>query len=519
MTRAVTQADQGPEDSPAPDAAITLESISKRYGGTLALNGIDLRIPRGQIRALVGENGAGKSTCLGVLAGRVVPDGGVARVFGDNLEFGDPRSARRTGIATIFQELTIVPALSTQANVFLGQDLSRRGLRDDREMRRRFVAMCDELGVQIPADVPCGSLSVAGQQLVEIMRALVGAPRVILFDEPTASLAPREREVLYRIIRDQQARGTTIIFVSHNLDEVLALAEEVTVFRGGRKSGEREARAWSKDELVRAMVGRDLEREVRAADAEADAPNRGTVLRVDSLSARGLRDISLHVGAGEIVGVGGLVGSGRSSLLRAIAGDIAVDAGSIEVAGGAVRWPKSVRQARGHGIVMVPEDRKTAGILPGLSASENILVSDFGATSRFGIISRSRAREAAASAARQMHFSESRLPDAARTLSGGNQQKLLLARAAHCRPLVLLADEPTRGVDVGAKAEIMRTLKEIASTGTAVVVVSSELEDLELLCDRVVVLADGEVTGELTRADGITGRGILQLAFRVEELV
>jgi ABC-type sugar transport system ATPase subunit len=518
VSAAPTTQHPGRSAAPGDAPAIRLAGIVKRYGGTCALDGVDLEVGAGEVHALVGENGAGKSTCLGVLAGRVVPDDGETTLFGEAFAPGDPRGARRAGVATIYQELTIVPALSSQGNVFLGQDLSRSGLIREREMRERFTGLCEQIGVRVPADVPAGSLSIADQQVVEIMRALVGRPRVILFDEPTAALAAREREALYGVIRGLRADGVTIVFVSHNLDEVLDIADHVTVFRSGKLSASRPVGEWTKQELVRAMVGRDLERARGRTAAFAARLGEEPMLRVRGLTVRDeLTDVSLDLRRGEVLGIGGLVGSGRSELLRAIAGDLPITSGELWMEGERLRWPGSVRRARAHGISLVPEDRAAAGILPELTAAENIVVSDLSSAARLGVVSKRRLAAAAGSAADGMHFPRERLGDLAGGLSGGNQQKLLLARAAHSRPRVLLADEPTRGVDVGAKAEIMRTIKELAASGMAVIVVSSELEDLELLCDRVLVLAGGRPAGEISRREAITVHSILELAFGVQE--
>jgi ABC-type sugar transport system ATPase subunit len=506
----------GPEVRPV---AVRLTDVGKRFGATVALADVSVEVQAGNIHAFVGQNGAGKSTCLALLAGRLPADSGRVEVFGDPLPQGQPKASRAAGVAAIYQELTIVPALTAQANVFLGQEIHHAGLYDEAQMRRRFLELRDRLRVNIAPDVQARSLSVADQQLLEIMRALVADPRVILFDEPTAALALHEREALYRVIRELRDNGTTIVFVSHNLDEILDLADHVTVFRSGRVTSAGPAGSWTKEELVHAMVGREIE---RAADEvagtrtdQASAP----ALRVRGLHAGPrLREVSLEVWPGELLGIGGLVGSGRSTLLRALAGDISGSSGELWVRGEHRPWPGSVRQARKHGVVMVPEDRKTAGLLPHMSAAENIVLSDLGSTARLGgLVSRRRTVAAAERVATGMGFARDRLTDSAGNLSGGNQQKLMLARAAHARPVVLLADEPMRGVDVGAKAEIMRTLRRLAEAGMAVITVSSELEDLEVLCDRVVVMSHGEIVGEIVDPRDISVGSILQLAFKLED--
>lgn len=506
---------RGPVSAPGRDVAISLRGIGRNYGRTVALRGVDLDILAGEVHGVIGENGAGKSTCLAMLAGRVVPSTGEIRLMGEPLPAGDPRAIRRAGVAAIYQELTIVPHLSTQANVFLGQDIARKGIVREAAMRARFVELCDDMGVRLPTDVPAGSLSVSDQQLVEIMRGLAYSPRVILFDEPTAALAEHERSALHRVIRSLKERGVTVVLISHNLDEVLGLSDTVTVFRSGRLIATRPADKWSKPELVQTMIGRDLERVVRHAGGSG-ARSAAPVLRVEGVRTRRLRNVALEVHRGEVVGLAGLVGSGRSTLLKALAGSLDDSRGRMWFDGEEVRWPNSVRSARRRGVTMLPEDRKDAGLFHSLSASENISMASLGSTARFGVISKRRMREEAERVSSGMSFSADRLDDVASGLSGGNQQKLLLARAAMCGPTVLLADEPTRGVDIGAKMAVMRKIREMAASGMAVITASSELEDLEILCDRVIVLAGGEVVGHIDRAEEISVSAILQMAFRVE---
>jgi ABC-type sugar transport system ATPase subunit len=506
----------GSAPAAATQTAIVHRGLGRRYGRTVALADVDLDIREGEVHAIVGENGAGKSTCLSILAGRVVPSAGEVRFFGETIRWGDPRRARAAGIAAIYQELTVIPALSTQANVFLGQERSSNWIVQERAMKRRLGELCEELGVSVPADVPAGSLSISGQQLVEIMRALTHNPRAILFDEPTAALAARERAALHEVIRKLKRRGVTVVFVSHNLDEILELSDTVTVFRGGHLVASKPAALWTKPELVHTMTGREVEAAVTAGRRRERQPG-APVLSVTNLRTRRLRNVSFEVGPGEILGIGGLVGSGRSTLLKALAGDIPESGGTMVLDGRDIAWPSNVRRARSAGIVLVPEDRKSAGLFPGLSAIENIAMGSMSHASRFGVVSRRRLREAAAEASHSMGFASDRLDELAGNLSGGNQQKLLLARAVSAQPKVLLADEPTRGIDVGAKAEIMSTLRQLAAQGLAVITVSSELEELELLCDRVIVLSGGEMVGRFDERDQISVNAILNMAFRVEE--
>jgi rhamnose transport system ATP-binding protein len=503
-------------------SAVQCAGLGKRFGGTQALADLDLSIPAGTIHALVGENGAGKSTCLGIIGGRVAASEGTVSIFGERLHPGDPRAAREAGIAVIYQELTISPHLSTQANLFLGQEQHRRGLLAERAMRREFGRLCDRVEVHIPADVPAGALSVADQQMLEIMRALIGRPRIILFDEPTASLAEHEREVLFRVMRDLRASGVTLVLVSHNLDEVLAIANDVTVFRNGRMTASKPSRGWTKPELVSAMLGPEAAARVAVSK---DRTPRGRVKRSDAVLR--VRDLVVPGVVGpvdfdlcrrEILGVGGVVGAGRTTLLSALAGLIPTATGQLWVEGVHQRWPTSVRQARRLGIAMVPEDRQLAGLFTKLSAIDNIVISDYKRLSRAGLLYRPRMRAAAAVAARPVGFPESRLSASADQFSGGNQQKLMLSRWQHAPPLVLLCDEPTRGIDVGAKAGVMASLRAHAAEGMAVVIVSSELEEIQDNADRAIVLSEGRYAGEVSNIAGdLTVKDMLALAFGAKE--
>jgi ABC-type sugar transport system ATPase subunit len=517
--------------------AVAFEGVSKTYGSTRALKEVSLKVKAGAVTGLVGENGAGKSTALGVLAGRVAPSGGRVTVFGHELKYGDPRASRAAGVVAIYQELTIVPALSAEANVFLGQTVSRGGVLSERRMRAEYVAMCERIGVKAtPPRTPAGSLSVADQQVLEILRALVSQARIILFDEPTASLAVSEREALYRLIQGLKDDGVTIVFVSHNLDEVLELADQITVFRDGELQVAAPQESFTKQSLVQAMIGdqgddrviRELldegdeapppseatvSRQARLAAGEGQAP----VLQVSGVSVPGaIDDVELEVRRGEIVGVAGLVGSGRTTLLRALAGLEPRARGRMFIDGKEVPWPRTVRQALKYGIALVPEDRKHQGLVPSMSAIDNIAMSDFRRTGRWGVLSERSIESATAGIAASFGFRQDRLRHRAAQLSGGNQQKLLLARWKHREPRILLADEPTRGIDVGAKAEILHSLEAMAGEGLGLVMVSSELEEIAASSDRIFVLAEGLMVGRLRRETGhISTADILNVAFKV----
>ncbi|MDT0168390.1 sugar ABC transporter ATP-binding protein [Pseudarthrobacter sp. BRE9] len=513
-----------------PAVAVALKAVSKTYGATRALIDVDVEIHEGTVHALIGENGAGKSTALGAIAGRVDFDGGVVEVFGEPLEPGNLRAARRSGVSAIYQELTIIPHLDAAANVFLGSVLSRLGVLSSREMRRRYVQLCTELDVRvIPAGVPVGTLSVAEQQLLEIMRSLVIDPRVILFDEPSASLAVEEREALYKAIEGLRKRGVTIVIVSHNFDEIERLADWITVFRNGRaittsRSGEK-----TRAELVRAMLGdqrgdQTLSRVLLDKPVEIHSrpvePAVAPILEVVGLTVPGaIENIDLEVKPGEILGIAGLVGSGRSTLLRAIAGAEPTARGTIRLAGAGSAWPRTVRAARKLGIGLIPEDRKGEGLVLLRSAADNIALSNLGSASTGGVIGRRKLRAMVADAASRLNFPVARLGERSDRFSGGNQQKLLMARWLYDRPRVLLADEPTRGIDVGAKGELLETLRLMAAEGVAVIMVSSELEEVLAVSDRVLVIAKGHSMGLLERTGDqqIAMEDVLQAAFGLKE--
>jgi ABC-type sugar transport system ATPase subunit len=512
-------AKRGPGNTSAHKFALESVEIAKRFGATQALHDVSVRVEAGTVHALVGENGAGKSTFLGIFAGRLAPSGGAAFVHGRELEYGDPRAARRAGIVAIYQELTIVPALSAQANVFLGQAWSRGGFLAESQMRRRFKELCDDFAVSIQEEVPAGRLPVAQQQLIEIMRGVQSRARVILFDEPTTALAPPERESLFHVMNQLKQRGVTMVFVSHNLEEVLKLADAVTVFRNGELAASAPKAEWTKRTLIRAMLGHELVTRVRDARAGEDESRTDELLRAEGVTVPGLiENLALSVRSGEVVGLGGLVGSGRSTLLRTLAGLERGASGRLWIEGREVAMPTNPRRALELGIALIPEDRKTQGLVLGMRAMDNITMADFSSVSQFGFLSSRRMARRAQVISTDYGFGSEQVGSLVRNLSGGNQQKVLLAKWGHRRPKILLADEPTRGIDVGAKEEILATLARLATEGLAIVVVSSELEEVIAVSDRVVVLSEGRLAGVLDQTHAKLAVGdILHAAFGVLE--
>lgn len=498
--------------------AFRATGITKRYGGTLALDHINLEAEAGKIHALVGENGAGKSTFLGVLAGRVVPTEGEVAIFDRPHVFGSPREAHRLGISAIYQELTIVPRLSAVANVFLGQPYARAGLLSESRMRAEFLDVCARFGVDISPDALAGTLSTADQQMLEIMRGARSQAKLLLFDEPTTSLAPPEREGLFRIMNQLREHGTTMVFVSHNLQEVLDIADTITVFRDGHMAATGPREDWTKASMVRAMVGQDVV-EYRRVERRKVTPGTPPLITVKDCTLPGAcANVSFELKAGEILGIGGLVGAGRSSVLRSLAGVERMSRGELIIEGRGVEWPTRPRQAMRHGIAFVPEDRKHQGLVLGMRAMDNIVMSNISEVSRYGVISERAVEEHSRVIAREFGYSGDRIGTIVRNLSGGNQQKVLLGKARFCAPKVLLVDEPTRGIDIGAKDEIMSTLRKLADEGMGIIVVSSDLEEVIQISDRILVMAHGHMVDELDQSDGpVQVADILNSAFGVEK--
>lgn len=505
-------------------SALRFEGVSKRYGAIHALKGIDLDVAQGSVHALIGENGAGKSTCLGITSGRVIPSAGKVTLAGATAPAGRPREIRKMGLATIYQELTIAPNLTPSQNVFLGQFISKWGVLASTEMRRRYEELANKMGVAAHPEIPSGKLSVADQQVIEILRALASGARTILFDEPTASLARPERAALLQLIKRLRSDGYTIVFVSHNLDEVLEISDKITVFRDGQSVANLDRAETTKSELVYHMLGDGkvaamVEEVIEGGSHVGRSVSSEIALSVQDVKLPGvLSPISFSVRKGEIFGIGGLVGSGRTELLRCIAGLEPLSSGKMQIGSQSVSWPRGVLSALRHGIVLVPEDRKGQGIIPKLTAAENIALGNLRKFCSIWNVSPSQLGSGAEPPAVAYGFDPKRLSSPAGTLSGGNQQKLLLARSSMFEPRVLLADEPTRGVDVGAKAEIMDSLRALSESGCAVIVVSSELEEVVAISDRVLVMHEGHSAGILDGAvEPLTISEILRMAFGVEE--
>ncbi|MGF1341909.1 sugar ABC transporter ATP-binding protein [Streptomyces flavovirens] len=495
---------QPPEAAVGPERSAVLEarSVSKRFPGVVALDDVSFSLRPGETHALVGENGAGKSTLIKVLTGVYRPDGGELRMSGEPVRFARPFEAQQAGISTIYQEVNLVPLMSAARNIFLGREpRNRLGLIDFARMYREATELLDGFGVRVDPRRPLHTLGIGTQQMVALARAVSVNAQVVIMDEPTSSLEPREVETLFRVIDNLRAQGIAVLYVSHRMDELYRVCERVTVLRDGRHIHTGDLADLDRMQLVSMMLGRDLaevRREgVTSFTAEGHEAARTPVLTATALSSRHqLHDVSLSLYAGEVLGLGGLLGSGRSETAKALSGALPLDSGELTVDGTPLKRLTPAAAIRA-GISLLPEDRKAEGIVPGLSVRENIVLAAMPRLSRAGVVSRARQDRIVDIFMKRLRIKASSPEQKVGELSGGNQQKVLLARWLCLEPKVLLLDEPTRGIDVGAKAEVQSLIDDLAREGLAVLLISSDIEELIEGADRIVVLRGGAVAGEL----------------------
>ncbi|MFI6733961.1 sugar ABC transporter ATP-binding protein [Nonomuraea sp. NPDC050451] len=476
---------------------LSLSQVSKAFGAVRAVREVSLELFPGEVHALAGENGAGKSTIVKILSGVHRPDSGRILLDGEPVEFGGPADAQRAGVAVIYQEPTLFPDLSVMENIFMGrQPRGRLGI-DRRAMRAGAAELFGRLGVHLDPDQPARGLSIADQQLVEIAKALSRQTRVLVMDEPTAALSGTEVARLFGVARTLRSQGCALLFISHRLEEIFDLCQRVTTLRDGAYVAEDLIAGITPDDLVRRMVGRELEALFPKQETEAGE----VALKVRRLTREGVfTDVSFEVRRGEIVALAGLVGAGRSEVARAVFGIDRWDAGSVEVAGRRLR-PASPTAAMAAGLALVPEDRRQQGLVMDLSIERNIGLAGLADVRRGPLVSRAAERERARDWAVRLRLKFARLTDAVNVLSGGNQQKVVLAKWLARRPSVLIVDEPTRGIDVATKAEVHRLLSELAGSGVAVLMISSELPEVLGMADRVLVMHEGRLAAEIPRAD------------------
>lgn len=490
---------------------LEMRGITKQFPGVVALQGVDFDLRRGEVHVLLGENGAGKSTLIKILSGAYQPDAGEILLDGRPVRIPSAVAAQRLGIATIYQEFNLVPALTVAENIFLGRQPRRLGVVAHRAMVREAGALLERMRVRVDPQALVADLGVAQQQMVEIAKAMSLDARILVMDEPTAVLSEQEAARLFAMIRDLQTRDVGIIYISHHLEEVSQVGDRVTVLRDGHLVGQVPATA-PRDELVRLMVGRSIE-----AQYPRRAPPPGEVLlRVEGLTRHGVfEDISFDVRAGEVVGIAGLVGASRTEVVRAIFGADPVDRGAVWVAGSRLP-PGTIREARRRGLGLVPEDRKGQGLVPLLSVQENLGLVALPRYTHLGVVGRRRLRQSAAEIVRSLRIRTPSLEQEVRFLSGGNQQKVVIGKWLLGRAPVLIMDEPTRGIDVGAKVEIYELMNELTAQGNAILMVSSELPEVLGMSDRILVMSEGRVTGEIP-ARGATQEAVMDLATRKHE--
>lgn len=469
-----------------------MRHISKIYGGIKALDNVDLELRKGEILCLLGENGAGKSTLMKILSGVVQPNEGEIELEGRTMAIRNPHIAHEYGISTVHQELIQFPDMTIMENIYVGRYPKKNGLVDFKELRRMTAALMDELGIHFEPNEYIRNLSVAQRQLVEIMKALSFDSKIIIFDEPTSSLTSEETAILFRIIADLKKRGISQIYISHRLEDIFAIGDRIAVLRDGKNSGGGMVSDLNTDQIISLMVGRNVDNQFPKERTEIG----DVVLRVENICNERVKNASFELRRGEVLGFGGLVGAGRSELMRAIMG-LDKCTGNI-IKDGREIINHSPTEAIQNGFALVPEDRKDQGLVLILSILQNIEMSSLGKLSRLGLMDGAKEKQYADEYIRKLNIKTSGYNQSAGNLSGGNQQKVVIAKCLATKPEILILDEPTRGIDVGSKAEIYQIINELAMQGVSIIMVSSELPELLNISDRIIVMKEGVITGELS---------------------
>jgi len=493
---------------------VEMLAISKQFPGVKALDGVNFTLEAGEVHVLFGENGAGKSTLISILAGVYRPSSGILKINGSDVEFGSVRDAHKAGIGAVFQEFSLVPTMTVAENIYLGNEPLSGPLVNRRAMRRDAQRLFDDLGFGIDVTRSVASLSRAEQQMVEIAKAFKADARILILDEPTASLTERETERLFEIVASAKARGVGIVYISHRIHEFAAMADRITVLRDGRLIGTVGARELSETALVEMMTGRSID---QIYPQIARAANPETVLSIRGLRTWGVSGVDLDIRRGEVLGVAGLVGSGKSRTFRALIGLNQIQGGTATFLGHDITGA-TPPQLIGQGIFYLPSDRKTEGLLLAASARDNIAVSMLNrrdTTGLFGLRSMGKVRQLTDEVGRRVDLSKAYLERAVSKLSGGNQQKVLFGKGFGADYDVYILDEPTVGVDMGTRAALYRLIKQIAEAGKAVVVISSDLPEVMNLAHRLVVFSHGRISAELERAE-INEQTVLKAFFQFE---
>ena len=475
---------------------LTLKNITKEFPGVKALDDVTINIERGTIHGLVGENGAGKSTLIKILAGIYQPNKGEIILDGKPCRFNSPIEARRAGISVVHQEIKLAEPLSVAENMFLGNVQLKNGLVDWKGMRRRARETVEDLGMDIDINAQVSSLTVAKKQIVEIMHAINNNSRILIMDEPSAVLTDRELEVMFRIVKQLRDEGITIIYISHRLDEIFGLCSNVSVLRDGCHIDTIPVASVDRQGLINMMVGREMGQEYPKEVGNVG----GTILEVKNLSRGILQDISFEVKSGEVFGISGLVGAGRTELARAILGIDKPESGEVYVRGKKVHY-RTFADAIRDGLGLIPEDRKLQGLVQIMSVKRNTTLVNMKRVLRAGVISSSLEEKLSKEYADKLHVVTPSMETEVQYLSGGNQQKVVIAKWLFQNSEILFLDEPTRGIDVGAKAEIYRLINRMAKEGKTIIMISSEMPELLGMCDRIMVMHEGHKMGELNAAE------------------
>jgi inositol transport system ATP-binding protein len=495
-----------------PENILQVKNLSKSFLGVKALDNIQFDLQKGEVHALMGENGAGKSTFMKILMGLLKPDSGEIIFEGETLKSSNVYENLQKGISMIHQEILVVPELTVAQNIFLGRETNYRNWLNDKVIHQKAQELLDLIGVNINAQSKIKNLSIAEMQMVEIAKAISNNAKVIIMDEPTSALSEKEVSMLFKIIKELKAKGVAIIYISHKMDEIYEITDRITVLRDGKYIATKNTNELDKNALIGLMVGRETE-DLRAAFrfAVSNSTKGKTVLKVQNLSKKGkFQDINFEVHAGEVLGIAGLMGAGRTEIARAIFGLDKFDSGEITLKGNKIKI-KSPRDAIKNGIGYVSEDRKTLGFIPALSIKENISLSSLANFSKVWFVQSSHETEAASKLVKDLKIKSTSINQKVMNLSGGNQQKVVIGKVLLTSPSVIILDEPTRGIDVGAKFEIYKLINQLTDKGIAVIMISSELPEILGMSDRIVVLSKGKQAALLSKQEA-TQEKIMQYA-------
>lgn len=471
---------------------IEMKGINKAFGSNQVLKDAGFVLEDGEVHALMGENGAGKSTLMKILTGVYTRDAGTVIVDGKEVVYKSPQEAEKAGIVFIYQELNVLFDLTVEENLFMGKEITKGfGICDKKAMRKKAQEAMDKMGVKIPINAVMSDLSVGQQQMVEICKALMVDAKVLIMDEPTAALTQSETEGLFKLIKSLRKKGVSIVYISHRMEEIFELCDRITILRDGTYVGTEKIKDINMDDIVRMMIGREIGERFPARDAKIGKE----MLRVEGLTkGKTFKDVNFSVKAGEVLGVSGLMGAGRTEIMHAIFGNLPFESGKIFIEGNEVTI-KNAREAINAGIGFITEDRKTEGLLLEKSISENIALANLGKISDKSVVKKSKVDELVKKGIEEFHIKCFGPDHECNNLSGGNQQKVVFAKWVYTDPKILILDEPTRGVDIGAKKEIYSVINDLAAKGVAIILVSSELPEVLGMSDRIMVVHEGKITG------------------------